>query len=242
MLVKSLITSLARAGSRALSTTSAARGGDVVVLHRDTPENNADTPFVFTAENAARADAIMAIYPDGHKRAAVIPMLDLAQRQHGGWLPISAMHHVAEVIGMPRMRVYEVATFYTMFMRNPVGKYHVQICTTTPCWLRGSDEIMEALKENLGIGPGQMTDDKLFTISEVECLGACVNAPMVQINDDYYEDLTVKDTHEILDDLKAGRKPAAGPRSGRYAAEPFGPATSLTETPPGPGVYVRADL
>ena len=139
---------------------------------------------------------------------------------------------------MPRMRVYEVATFYTMFMRNPVGKYHVQVqelaracftlsiihqvCTTTPCWLRGSDEIMAACKENLGIGVGGMTDDKLFTISEVECLGACVNAPMIQINDDYYEDLTVADTHEILNDLKAGKQPPRGPRSGRFAAEPFG--------------------
>ena len=172
----------------------------------------------------------------------VIPLLDLAQRQNGGWLPISAMHHVAEVIGMPRMRVYEVATFYTMFMRNPVGKYHVQICTTTPCWLRGSDEILATIKENLGIGVGQTTKDKMFTLSEVECLGACVNAPMVQINDDYYEDLTVKDTNEIFDDLKAGKKPAAGPRSGRYAAEPFGKLTSLTEPPTGPGFGVRADL
>merc|ERR1712223_477706 len=213
-----------------MGTGTVARGGDTLVVHRD------------TAENKARADAIMAIYPDGHKRAAVIPLLDLAQRQVGGWLPITAVHHVAEVIGMPRMRVYEVATFYTMFMRNPVGKYHVQVCTTTPCWLRGSDEIMAACKENLGIGVGGMTDDKLFTISEVECLGACVNAPMIQINDDYYEDLTVADTHEILNDLKAGKQPPRGPRSGRFAAEPFGPATSLTETPPGPGVGVRADL
>jgi len=242
MLVKSLLSGLARTGHRALSTGTVARGGDTLVVHRDTAANNAETPFEFTAENKARADAIMAIYPDGHKRAAVIPLLDLAQRQVGGWLPITAMHHVAEVIGMPRMRVYEVATFYTMFMRNPVGKYHVQVCTTTPCWLRGSDEIMAACKENLGIGVGGMTDDKLFTISEVECLGACVNAPMIQINDDYYEDLTVADTHEILNDLKAGKQPPRGPRSGRFAAEPFGPATSLTETPPGPGVGVRADL
>jgi len=242
MLVKTLFSGLARTAARSLSTTSARCGGDTLVVHRDTPENSAETPFVFTPENADRAQAIMSIYPDGHKRAAVIPMLDLAQRQHGGWLPISAMHHVAEVIGMPRMRVYEVATFYTMFMRNPVGKYHIQVCTTTPCWLRGSDEIMAAVKENLGIGAGETTKDKMFTISEVECLGACVNAPMFQINDDYYEDLTVVDTNEILDDLKAGKKPPAGPRSGRYAAEPFGPLTSLTETPPGPGVGCRADL
>ena len=117
-----------------------------------------------------------------------------------------------------------------------------QVCTTTPCWLRGSDEIMAACKENLGIGVGGMTDDKLFTISEVECLGACVNAPMIQINDDYYEDLTVKDMDEILNDLRAGKVPPKGPRSGRFAAEPFGGLTSLTEPPTGPGFGVRSDL
>jgi len=137
--------------SRNLQTSAAVKGGDTLVLHRDTAENNSKIKFEFTAENKARADAIMNNYPEGHKRAAVIPLLDLAQRQNGGWLPISAMHHVAEFIGMPRMRVYEVATFYTMFIRNPVGKYHLQLCTTTPCWLRGSDEILQAIKKNLGI-------------------------------------------------------------------------------------------
>jgi len=236
------IRAVASSGIRYFQTTSKTNGGGGIFVHRDTPENNSDTPFTFTEENKARADAILSIYPDGHKRAAVIPLLDLAQRQNGGWLPISAMHHVAEVIDMPRMRVYEVATFYTMFMRNPTGKYHVQVCTTTPCWLRGSDEILEACKKNMGIGVGEMSKDKLFTLSEVECLGACVNAPMVQINDDYYEDLTVKDMNEILDELKAGKKPAAGPRSGRYAAEPFGGPTSLTSPPTGPGFGIRADL
>merc|ERR1712083_555769 len=197
--------------SRNLQTSAAVKGVDTLVLHKDTAENNPKIKFAFNEENKARADAIMKNYPEGHKRAAVIPLLDLAQRQNGGWLPISAMHHVAEVIGMPRMRVYEVATFYTMFMRNPTGKHHIQVCTTTPCWLRGSDEILEACKKNIGIGVGEMSSDKMFTISEVECLGACVNAPMVQINDDYYEDLTVKDMNEILDELKAGKKPAAGP-------------------------------
>jgi NADH dehydrogenase (ubiquinone) flavoprotein 2 len=228
--------------SRCLSTSLSSPGGSGVYVHRDTPENNESTPFEFTAENASRSSAIMSIYPDGHKRAAVIPLLDLAQRQNGGWLPISAMHHVAEVIGMPRMRVYEVATFYTMFIRQPVGKYHVQICTTTPCWLRGSDEILEACKKNMGVGVGETSKDKLFTLGEVECLGACVNAPMFQINDDYYEDLTVKDVNEIFDDLKAGKKPPKGPRSGRYAAEPFGKHTSLTEPPPPPGFGIRPDL
>merc|ERR1712165_514432 len=203
---------------RHLATTASVKGGDGVYVHKDTPENNSDIPFEFTSENRARADAIMNNYPEGHKRAAVIPLLDLAQRQSGGWLPISAMHHVAEFIGMPRMRVYEVATFYTMFIRNPVGKYHLQLRTTTPCWLRGSDEILKAINTKLGISAGETTKDKMFTLSEVECLGACVNAPMIQINDDYYEDLTEKDMEEILEDLKVGKQPARGPRSGRFAA------------------------
>lgn len=136
-------------------------------------------------------EAILSIYPEGHKRAAMIPLLDLAQRQHG-WLPISAMHKVAEVLELPNMRVYEVATFYTMFMRKPTGKYHVQVCTTTPCWLRGSDEVLEVCKKKLGINVGETSKDMKFTISEVECLGACVNAPMVAINDDYYVSIILK--------------------------------------------------
>lgn len=127
----------------------------------------------------------MSIYPEGHKRAAMIPLLDLAQRQHG-WLPISAMHKIADILDLPNMRVYEVATFYTMFMRKPTGKYHIQVCTTTPCWLRGSDEVLDACKKKLGINVGETTKDMKFTISEVECLGACVNAPMFAVNDDYY--------------------------------------------------------
>lgn len=128
----------------------------------------------------------MSLYPEGHKQAAVIPMLDLAQRQNGGWLPLSAMNKVADILSMPRMRVYEVATFYTMFIRYPIGKYHIQICTTTPCMLRDSDSILHTIEKKLGIHVGETTKDKLFTLSEVECLGACVNAPMVQINDDYF--------------------------------------------------------
>uniref|UniRef100_A0A1B6FPB4 NADH dehydrogenase [ubiquinone] flavoprotein 2, mitochondrial n=1 Tax=Cuerna arida TaxID=1464854 RepID=A0A1B6FPB4_9HEMI len=226
--------------SRGFQTTSVVRS-DQLFVHRDSEENNPDIKFEFTPENVKRAEAIMSIYPEGHKRAAVIPLLDLAQRQHG-WLPISAMHSVADLLGMPKMRVYEVATFYTMFMRKPTGKYHVQVCTTTPCWLRGSDEILECIKSKLNIDVGETSSDCQFTLSEVECLGACVNAPMVQINDDYYEDLTVKDTEEILADLKAGKKPKPGPRNGRFAAEPVKGLTSLTGEPPGPGFGVRPDL
>jgi NADH dehydrogenase (ubiquinone) flavoprotein 2 len=158
-----------------------------------------------------RIDAILSLYPEGHKAAAVIPLLDLAQRQHG-WLPISAMNKVAEILKMTNMRVYEVATFYTMFIRHPIGKYHIQICTTTPCWLRNSDSILHAIEKKLGIHVGETTKDKLFTLTEVECLGACVNAPMVQINDDFYEDLKPEDIIKILDELKSGKKPKAGPR------------------------------
>jgi len=226
---------------RAAFHTSAQNNSDSLFVHRDTPENNADTPFEFTPENLKRAKALIANYPEGHERAAVIPVLDLAQRQHG-WLPISAMHKVAALLNMPRMRVYEVATFYTMFNRNPVGKHFIQVCTTTPCWLRNSDGIMETCKRKLGIGNGQMTKDGKFSLLEVECLGACVNAPMVQINDTYYEDLTEKDMEQIIDDLSAGRTPKAGPRNGRLASEPAGGLTSLSTPPTGPGFKVRSDL
>ncbi|KAL1516665.1 hypothetical protein ABEB36_000548 [Hypothenemus hampei] len=227
-------------GLRSIQTTSVVHHESLFV-HRDTPEDNPDIPFTFTTENKKRAEAILAIYPEGHKRAAMIPLLDLAQRQHG-WLPISAMHHVAEILNLPRMRVYEVATFYTMFMRKPTGKYHIQICTTTPCWLRGSDAILDTIKKNLNLEVGETSKDMQFTLSEVECLGACVNAPMVSINDDYYEDLTVQDTEEILADLKAGKKPKPGPRNGRFAAEPLGEPTSLKGEPPAAGFGIRPDL
>jgi len=218
------------------------RGGDgQLFVHRDTPENNPNTPFEFTAENMKRIEVILTNYPDGHKAAAVIPVLDLAQRQHG-WLPISAMNRVAELLGLSKMRVYEVATFYTMFNRSPIGKFHIQVCTTTPCMLCNSTGIVNTVKEKLGIQVGETTSDGLFTLTEVECLGACVNAPMMQINDNYYEDLTEKDTEFILDELKAGRTPKAGPYSARFAAEPLPRLTSLTEPPKGPGFGVRQDL
>lgn len=216
-------------------------GGDHEFVHRDTPENNTDIPFEFTPENMKRVEGILTLYPDGHQVAAMIPLLDLAQRQYG-WLPISAMNKVAEILKVSNMRVYEVATFYTMFMRTPIGKYHIQICTTTPCWLNNSDGILDAIKKKLNIHVGETTKDKLFTLTEVECLGACVNAPMVQINDDFYEDLTAADMDNILEDLKAGKKPKAGPRSGRFAAEPRTGLTSLIEPPKGPGFGIRSDL
>ncbi|CAB3397688.1 unnamed protein product [Caenorhabditis bovis] len=218
------------------------RGGATgLMVHRDTKENNLNVKFKFTPENEKRIEAILAIYPEGHKAGALIPLLDLAQRQHG-WLPISAMHEVARILKVPRMRAYEVSTFYTMFNRQPVGKYFLQVCATTPCMLRGAETITETIEKKLGIHAGETTKDGLFTLAEVECLGACVNAPMIQINDDYYEDLTPKDVGEILDELKAGKKPLAGPRSGRLAAEPFGELTSLKEPPTGPGYGLQDAL
>jgi len=178
--------------------------------------------FVFTPANAKKAQAIIAKYPAGKQASACMPLLDLAQRQNDGWLPRAAMDHVAEVLTMDPIRVYEVATFYTMYNLKPVGKHHVQVCTNLPCWLRGSDDIANACKRTAGVGFGETSEDGLFTLSEVECLGACVNAPMMQINDDYFEDLTPESAEEILNILRAGGTPKPGSQSGRHTSEPAG--------------------
>lgn len=225
---------------RMISSTTAYLS-DKLFVHRDTDYNNPETPFQFTDEMKKRAEVIIGNYPKGHEAAATIPLLDLVQRQLG-WVPLSGMNYVAKMLNMPEMRVYEVATFYTMFNREPVGKYHIQICTTTPCMLRDSDSILEVIKNKLKIEVGETTKDMLFTLSEVECLGACVNAPMVQINDLYYEDLSPKDMEEILDDLAGGRTPKPGPRNGRFSSEPSSGLTSLTSPPKGPGFKIQAGL
>uniref|UniRef100_A0A6G1S3B4 NADH dehydrogenase [ubiquinone] flavoprotein 2, mitochondrial n=1 Tax=Aceria tosichella TaxID=561515 RepID=A0A6G1S3B4_9ACAR len=191
--------------------------------------------FKFTSENEKRAKDIIKRYPEGHQAAAVIPLLDIAQRQNQNWLPLKAMNYVADFLKMPRMRVYEVATFYTMFNRAPVGKYFVQVCTTTPCQLRGADEVFSLCKE-------LTKGDQDFKVVEVECLGACVNAPMMQINDDYYEDLTLDNVKQIIEELKSGNNPKIGPYSNRYTCEPRDGLTSLQSPPPGPGFGVRSDL
>ena len=144
----------------------------------DKPQN-----FEFNESNLALATTIISKYPKGRQQSAVLPLLDLAQRQFGGWLPKAAMDYIAEMLWMAPIRVYEVATFYTMFNLKPVGKHHVQVCTTTPCWLRNSDSVLASCIKRLGIKPGETTADGMFTLSEVECLAACVNAPMVQIDD-----------------------------------------------------------
>lgn len=187
--------------------------------------------FAFSPENAKKAKAIIAKYPPRFQASAVMPLLDLAQRQNAGWLPKAAMDYVAEVLEMPPIRVYEVATFYTMYNLKPVGKHHVQVCTNLPCWLRGSDAVVGACKRVLGVDFGMTTEDGMFTLSEVECLGACVNAPMMQIGEDYYEDLDSDSTQEILNTLKAGGKPKTGSQIGRHTCEPAGGLTTLTGGP-----------
>lgn len=185
--------------------------------------------FAFDAANAEKARKIIARYPAGRQASAVLPLLDMAQRQAGGWLPRAAMDHVAGVLEMAPIRVYEVATFYSMFNLKPVGKHHVQICRTTPCWLRGSDALRKVCETKLGVGLKQVTEDGLFSISEVECLGACCNAPMVQINDDFYEDLTPENFGRLLDALKRGEDPKAGSQEGRRGSEPKERHTLLEE-------------
>ena len=169
----------------------------------------------------------IAKYPKGRQASAVMPLLDLAQRENNGWLPRVAMDYVASLLEMPPIVVYEVATFYTMYNLEPVGKFHVQVCTNLPCWLRGSDSIVKAVKDHLKILPGEKTEDELFSFSEVECLGACVNAPMMKLNDDYYEDLDEISTQFILTEFSLGKKPKTGSQINRQTCEPIGGLTSL---------------
>jgi NADH-quinone oxidoreductase subunit E len=187
--------------------------------------------FEFTPENVERARAHIAKYPPGREASAVLPLLDLAQRQVGGWVPRAAMDYVAGLLGMAPIRVYEVATFYTMFNLRPVGRYLLQVCTTTPCWLRGSDAVVAACEKKLGIGIGGKTEDGLFSMIEVECLGACVNAPILQVNDDFYEDLDGPSTEALIDALRAGSPPPPGSVIGRHGSAPVGGKTTLTEVP-----------
>lgn len=193
----------------------------------------------FKFDEVAEAEVAQSVarYPAGRQASAVSPVLDIAQRQMGrltgsAWLPRAAMDVVAARLGMAPVRVYEIATFYSMFNTRPVGRYHVQICTTTPCWLRGSDDVVAACKKVTGIAAfGQTSADKMFTMSEVECLGACVNAPMLQVNDDNYEDLDGPRTEELLVALKAGHVPPAGSTAGRHGSEPEGGRTVLLAQP-----------
>jgi NADH-quinone oxidoreductase E subunit len=201
--------------------------GKVVAPHAQ-PES-----FKFTVKVMEEVREIIARYPEGRQASTVLPVLMIAQRECGNWLPKAAMDTVAELLDMPPMKVYEVATFYTMYNLEPIGKYHVQLCTTTPCWLRGSDAIVKAASEHLGIGLGETSADGMFTLSEVECLGACVNAPMCQVkasdHDAFYEDLNAESMVTLLKDLAEGKRMKAGSRTGRHASEPASGATCLKD-------------
>lgn len=194
--------------------------------------------FEFTKANQKKVEKIIAKYPKGRQKSATMPLLDLAQRQMaeqgmkanppvGGWIPRAAMDEIARILDVPAVKVYEVASFYSMYNMAPVGKYLIQVCTTTPCWLCGSDEVVKTCKDYLGIGMNETTKDGKFSLMEVECLGACVNAPMVQINDDYFEDLTEKNMKEVLELLSEDMKPNVGSQKGRKGSMAVSGPTTL---------------
>jgi NADH dehydrogenase (ubiquinone) flavoprotein 2 len=186
----------------------------------------------FTPENYKEIEKILNKFPKNYKRSGTIPLLYLAQEQNDNWVPLAAMNKIAEILGIHPMRVYEVATFYTMFNRRKLGKFHIQLCGTTPCQLCGSESIAKAIEDHLGISMGETTPDGMFTLTEVECLGACVNAPMIQINNhEFYEDLTPESAVKLLGDLKAG-KAKVGPQSSRRDCENTAGLTSLKTPPP----------
>jgi len=185
--------------------------------------------FAFDDAHMAQARAVIAKYPAGRQASAVIPLLDLAQRQNGGWLPRVAVPYVGDMLGMAEIRVWEVATFYTMFKLHPIGRHLVEVCTTTPCWLRGSEEIVATCERVLGIKVGETTADGMFTLAEAECLGACVNAPMIQVGDHYYEDLDAAAVERLIEALRRGETPQPGSQTGRSGSEPAGGLTTLLE-------------
>ena len=203
-----------------------------------------DESFAFTPDNDAKAREIIAKYPPGRQTSAVLPLLTLAQEQCGAWLPQPALDYVADYLGMPPIRVYEVASFYDMFNTRPVGRVQIRVCTTTPCWLCGSDDVLRACRDVLGIEVGESTPDMRFFLREFECLGACANAPMMWIDDDYYEDLTYDSTKAVIQALERGERPRPGSQAGRRASMAAGGKTTLFENPhregkkgrkPGPG-------
>lgn len=186
------------------------------------------TSFEFSPENLKEAKKQMSKYPADRQASSVKALLYLVQKQHG-WIPRVGMDYVAGILDMPKIRVYEVATFYNMFNLQPVGKYLLQVCRTTPCWLRGSDKVTDACKKKLGIGIGETTTDGMFSLVEVECLGACVNAPVIQVNDDYMEDLNEAGVEKVIDELKSGKSLKAWSARGRVDSSPEDEVTTLKQ-------------
>ncbi|XP_045445738.1 NADH dehydrogenase [ubiquinone] flavoprotein 2, mitochondrial-like [Melitaea cinxia] len=225
---------------RTISTSKALCSEDLYV-HRDSKDNHALTPFDFSEANLKRLSAIIQNYPVGAQRSALGAAMDIVQRQVG-WIPISAMHKVAEVLSVPRMRVYEWATFYSMNKRRFRGKFNVKVCVTTPCMLRGADVILQVVEETTCCCVGSVSPDCLFGVDTVQCQGACVNAPVVVVDDDYYEDVSVCDVQNIIQTLRCGGIPPWGPQSGRFASEPITGQTTLLENPPPPGFGIQAAL
>lgn len=176
--------------------------------------------FSFSKENLLKSKKIIKMYPSNFKESSIMPLLSLAQGQNNGWLPKKAIEYVSEYIGVAEIKVLEIATFYSMYNLSPVGKYHIEVCTTTPCMLRGSDSMLNLCKKKLGIGLGEVSKDKNFSLGKVECLGACVNAPVVKINDDYYEDLNSQTLNKLIESISKDKKVKIGPQSKRNGTEP----------------------
>ena len=184
------------------------------------PAKNQPDNFEFNSSSLEAAKNIIAKYPSGKQQSAVMALLYIAQKQNDNWIPLAAMKYIAKFLEMPYIKVYEVATFYSMYNLSPVGKYFIQVCTTTPCLIRGANKLVEACKEKISENESELSNDKRCSWMEVECLGACVNAPMMQINDDYYEDLDEKTAEKIIDQILNGIKPKPGSYRGRINSEP----------------------
>lgn len=198
--------------------------------------------FKFSAENMKLVEQHVAKYPKGSQASAVMPLLEIAQRQNDNWIPEAAMIEIARLLDMPKIKVFEVATFYTMYNLQPRGKHHLQFCTTTPCWLAGSAEVVSACEKHLGIKLGETTPDGQFTMTDVECLGACVNAPVFQRNgDEFYEDLTPENAVAVIEALKSGKKIACGSQTGRKCSTGAQGATCLTEEAKKAGVKIAGE-
>ncbi len=178
------------------------------------------TSFSFNAKNLAKAKDIIKMYPSNFKESAIMPLLSIAQNQNNGWVPKKAIEYVSDLINVPEIKVLELATFYSMYNLSPVGKFHIEVCTTSPCMLRGSDTMLNLCKKKLGISTGQITDDKVFSLGKVECLGACVNAPVVKINENYFEDLDSQTLDKLINNFLGNKKVKIGPQSKRKGSEP----------------------
>ena len=176
--------------------------------------------FTFDRDNMLLAKKILKIYPKNYKESSIMPLLSLAQNQNNGWLPKKAIEYISDFLEIPEIKVLEIATFYSMYNLSPVGKFHIEVCTTSPCMLRGSDEILSFCEKKLAIQVGGISKDKMFSLSRVECLGACVNAPIVKINENYYEDLDLNSTDKLINNLSSNKKIKVGSQSGRKGSEP----------------------